>query len=108
MDGTICPKPLDMMKRATGFSRCKNCNLTAIARATANVFDVDNYMNMHVSERYSVAFVVKCKNSIDKDKETHITTFIGHCECFGSGVGNDGIDAHINASEHQINSGAIS
>ena len=68
MSGSTFPKSLDRTKRAAGFSRCKHVNLTAVPRATDNTFIDDNGMSMHVSEGDSVAFIGKCKNSIDNHK----------------------------------------
>ena len=58
------------MKRAAGFSRYKNGNITPVARATLNVFIEEE--NIYLSEGDSVAFVGKCKNSIINANDTWI------------------------------------
>ena len=75
INGTICPKSLDRMKRAAGFSHYKNGNITAVARATNNVFIEDE--NIYLSEGDSVVFVGKCKNSIINANDMWISIFIG-------------------------------
>ena len=46
MSGTAYPKSVNIMKQTGGFSLYKNDNISAIARATANVFIKDNNSTM--------------------------------------------------------------
>ena len=38
MSRTVCPKYFNRMKKASGFSHCKNSSIITVDRATANVF----------------------------------------------------------------------